>query len=325
MLRDIGWLTINRVAAHRSGTTKSPRRRIPKSSHVETKNIRRPDGTTTTISLYACDGAIGIGELDDQGELHFQPLRRKRTHRTQDKNGKYRWYNDYELPAGGDVTVRLHATTDDTRRQFNRTENLRPIPASDPDFGRLYRRRNDAESINRALDDTLWIGRAHSVGHERQTLNLLGFALMTNSLARARHRQHLPAAAKPTGHPGLYHARFVSNSVPQARDAAKRAPLVRTDHRGRHLQVVFSHLFSNPRARVGPGENSAGAGAVRLRERISRIRERGHSGSGRQRPPMAADHAVPSPILRRRAGSRRAHAGTCLIRAVSRFPGTGRS
>jgi hypothetical protein len=197
MLRDIGWLTINRVTAKRTGNTKSPRRRIPKSALVETRHIKRSDGTATTISLYACDGAIGIGELDDRGELHFRPLRRKRTHRTRDKSGKYRWYNDYELPAhlGGDVTVRLHATDEDSRRQFNRTENLRPIPASDPDFARLYRRRNDAESINRALDDTLWIGRAHSLGHERQTLNLLGFALMTNSLARARHRQRFAAIA----------------------------------------------------------------------------------------------------------------------------------
>ena len=41
----------------------------------------------------------------------------------------------------------------------NRTENVRPIPPSDPDFQRLYRRRNDAESINRALDDTLFLRR----------------------------------------------------------------------------------------------------------------------------------------------------------------------
>jgi len=84
--------------------------------------------------------------------------------------------------------VRLHATEDDTLRHFNRTENVRPIPADDPDFQRLYPRRNDAESINRNLDDTLWLRRAHSLGHQRQKLNLLGYALMTNSLARARGR-----------------------------------------------------------------------------------------------------------------------------------------
>ncbi|MEO6988811.1 MAG: hypothetical protein ABI239_09195, partial [Aquihabitans sp.] len=51
----------------------------------------------------------------------------------------------------------------------------------------LYRRRNDAESINRALDDTLWLRRAHSIGHQRQHLNLLTHALVVNSLAIWRH------------------------------------------------------------------------------------------------------------------------------------------
>ena len=67
----------------------------------------------------------------------------------------------------------------------------RPVP-----FDGLYRRRNDAESesINRALDDTLWLRRAHSIGHQRQHLNLLTFALGVNSLALHRHLRtsHLP-------------------------------------------------------------------------------------------------------------------------------------
>ena len=51
----------------------------------------------------------------------------------------------------------------------------------------MYRRRNDAESINRALDDTLWLRRAHSIGHGRQHLNLLTYALTVNALALHRH------------------------------------------------------------------------------------------------------------------------------------------
>ena len=70
--------------------------------------------------------------------------------------------------------------------------HIRPIPATDPDFARLYRRRNDAESINRALDDTLWLRRAHSVGHRRQHLNMLTHALVVNSLALNRHRRSAP-------------------------------------------------------------------------------------------------------------------------------------
>ncbi len=201
LLREFGWLSINRVTAAVAGAD-TPRRdegqREPKSAHVEDKTIQLPNGRTTTVRLYARDGAIGIGTLTDKGNLHFTPLERVRTHRNRDGNGKYRWYNDYRLPHHLDastITVRLHGTEEDTRRKFNRTENVRPIPPDDPDFARLYRRRNDAESINRGLDDSLWLGRAHSVGHDRQRLNLIGFALMVNSLARARHRKRDPVLA----------------------------------------------------------------------------------------------------------------------------------
>ena len=98
---------------------------------------------------------------------------------------------------GGQITVRLHQDEDDRRRKFNRTENVRPIPPSDPDFPRLYGRRNDSESLNRSLEDTLFLGRAHSLGWRRQKVEMLGWALMVNALTMARHRsvQDLEAAA----------------------------------------------------------------------------------------------------------------------------------
>ncbi len=46
-------------------------------------------------------------------------------------------------------------THEDRQRKFNRAENVRQIPPGDPDFETLYKRRNDAESINWHLDDTL--------------------------------------------------------------------------------------------------------------------------------------------------------------------------
>ena len=196
LLRDLGWLPVNKVTAAKA-SVKTPRRkggeRVEKSTFVEDRTITLPDGTETTIHLFAKAGAIGIGQLDDSGQMTFVELERTRTHRNADKSGKYRWYNTYRLPdhLGGDtITVRLHGTADDTARRFNRTENIRPIPPSDPDFKPLYRRRNDAESINRALDDTLWLRRAHSIGHERQHLNLITHALCVNSLALHRHARH---------------------------------------------------------------------------------------------------------------------------------------
>ncbi|MFA5786936.1 MAG: hypothetical protein WDA71_08165 [Actinomycetota bacterium] len=204
LLREQGLIPVNRVAAAEAGSDKPRRgdgRRVEKSVHVEDKSVKLADGSTVTVRLYARGGALGIGELTDRGEIHFVELKRIRTHRIPDKSGLYRWYNDYRLPeshGGGIVTVRLHATDEDAARKFNRTENVRVIPPTDPDFKTIYARRNDAESINRGLDDTLWLARAHSVGHTRQTVNLLGYALMVNGLTLLEHRrrqERLPSAA----------------------------------------------------------------------------------------------------------------------------------
>lgn len=62
--------------------------------------------------------------------------------------------------------------------------------------GRLYRRRNAAESTNRHLDDSLWLRRVPTIGHTRQLLNLLTDALGINGLALHLHRQrHAPPLA----------------------------------------------------------------------------------------------------------------------------------
>jgi hypothetical protein len=130
----------------------------------------------------------------------FTELRRVRTLRYRDRSGLYRWYSELTLPPKyGQTTilVRLDASKADAARKFNRAEHVLAIPPSDPDFKRLYGRRSDAESINRGLEDTLYWNRAHSVGHARQFLNVLGYALMVNSLALREHRrrQSLPLAA----------------------------------------------------------------------------------------------------------------------------------
>jgi hypothetical protein len=202
LLRELGLMPINRVTAAKASAKKPRRndRRVEKNVHIEDKTITLASGTTRTIRLYASGGALGIAELDDTGSQHFVPISRIRTHRNRDKNGRYRWYNDYQLPDAYEsqvITVRLHGNDEDQARKLNRTENLRPIPPGDPDFERLFPRRNDAESINRHLDDTMWLGRAHSIGHARQHLNLLGFALTVNSLALHRHlgRETPPLAA----------------------------------------------------------------------------------------------------------------------------------
>ena len=194
LLRELGLLPINRVSgsAALSKAPRSARGRYERSVHVEDRPILLGDGSVRILRLLARNGAIGIQDSTGDGSHEFVELRRLRTLRFQDKSGLYRWYNDFELPAsygGKTVTVRLHNNDEDAARKFNRTENVRPIAPSDPDFKAIYSRRSDSESINRALEDTLYLNRAHSVGHARQHVNLLGYAIMVNSLALHEHRQ----------------------------------------------------------------------------------------------------------------------------------------
>lgn len=195
LLRELGLMPVNKVTAAEKGS-KKPRRgegqRVEKIVHFEDKAVTLPDGSVKTLRLFAQGGAVGVPEFTDKGEMAFKELERKRTHRNQDKTELYRWYNDYALPeafGGGVITIRLHGDESDVSRKFNRTENIRVIAPTDPDFKKIYARRNDSESINRGLDDTLWLTRAHSVGHLRQTVNLLGYALMVNGLAMMEHQR----------------------------------------------------------------------------------------------------------------------------------------
>ena len=114
ILRDLGLLPIKGVAAAKAGSKNARRdpreRRSEKLGFAETKTVNLSDRTTKNIDLYASGGAIGIGTLNADGELHFTPLPRIRTHRNADKTG-YRWYNDHRLPdslGAGQITVRLH-------------------------------------------------------------------------------------------------------------------------------------------------------------------------------------------------------------------------
>lgn len=195
LLRELGLMPVNKVTAAEKGS-KKPRRsvgqRVEKSVHFDDKEVTLQDGSVKTLRLFARGGAVGMAEFTDSGEMVFKALERKRTHRNRDKSGLFRWYNDYALPdkfGGRTLTIRLHGDESDVARKFNRTENIRPIAPSDPDFKKIYARRNDSESINRGLDDTMWLSRAHSVGNLRQTVNLLGYALMVNGLTLMQHRR----------------------------------------------------------------------------------------------------------------------------------------
>ena len=186
------------------------------------------------MKLFARGGQLGLSELTDTGEVAFVPLERIRIHGARSKAGTYRWYSDHRLPddhGGGTITARLHGNNDDAKRKFNRTENVRPIPADDPDFDRLYARRNDAESINRHLDDDPWPPES-----------LL--------LVRSPSFRRAPTAV---------HYAPIGEFVPESASAsALPTDTITCRSSGRQAREVFSQLFcrSRPDSSVGRATHS---------------------------------------------------------------------
>jgi hypothetical protein len=112
----------------------------------------------------------------------------------------YRWYGYYRLSekyCRHVISIQFHRHEDDKRRKINRCDNLRPIPEGSKDYDRLHVLRPDAESINRGVEDSLYINRATAKGWGRQMVDLLGDARLVNAitLARCRAREHLNIAA----------------------------------------------------------------------------------------------------------------------------------
>lgn len=124
------------------------------------------------------------------------PLSRVKTTRPQLKSG--RCYNEYRVPrehGGGTVRLRLPADAEDHANGFNREEHLLAFAAGDPDYDRIYGRRNDAESGNNTLDNSMLRERAHSVGRAGIRLNLITWAAYKNAQARALYAGRAGPAA----------------------------------------------------------------------------------------------------------------------------------
>lgn len=170
---------------------------VPKTGDLDDLRVTMPDGTEQLVLISACDGWVSIKELDEIGAPHYRPLELVRLQPHQNKEGGFRWYGYYKLPAeygGKTISVRLHQNEEDARRGLNRTEVLRPIPEGSDDFTRLHVLRADAESINRSIEDSLFINRASAKGWRRLLVDQLGYARLVNAITLARCRSGTQAA-----------------------------------------------------------------------------------------------------------------------------------
>lgn len=168
----------------------------PKSALVHLLETQRPDGQHVQHPIFALDGApVIVGMVN--GREHAIKLiprkpRRDRDHPT--KAGHVRWYGEYKIPdhpglplylRGIEVRLRL----DGNRDGISISDNLRFHNEHTANFPALHGLRQDTESDNNRLKQTLWNKRAHSVGYASQTLDMLGFYLLGNLKAAIAYRQ----------------------------------------------------------------------------------------------------------------------------------------
>ncbi len=153
--------------------------------------IQRP-GPAATLDIHLLDGAPHLRDVRADGTPTLEPLERTKLIRRPNTD-HWRLYGEYRIPdhhGGGHIRIRLDRTTRDEQTGFNREEHLRPIPPTDPDHTTLYARRNDTETGNRLLDDSMLRERAHTVGRKRQLLNLTTWAALRNASAAHQHARH---------------------------------------------------------------------------------------------------------------------------------------
>ncbi len=185
LMSRLGVVVINKVHSARAATDTTDR--IVRTLPIGVWTHDRPGGTCSH-TIAAVDGALVEIDHDEQGELitvqHAQRRQIKRARRT---DGTYHFtliatiaceHGDIEL------LVSPHAQRPG---DHSRPDQLRLIPAGDDDFAVLYGLRNDSESLNSNFKRTLLVDRATSLGWQRQLLDLLGFGLLTNSLALHHH------------------------------------------------------------------------------------------------------------------------------------------
>ncbi|MFN8232208.1 MAG: hypothetical protein U0V56_01575 [Actinomycetota bacterium] len=162
----------------------------PKTIDLDDVRVALPDGREVTARIAAVNGWLCVKSIKEDGEPHFEPLPYVRIQRRRNHKG-FRFYAQVRLPAeygGKEATVRLHENEDDVRRGIPRAENVRAIPEGSADFKRLHVLRNDAESINRGIDDSFFLRRASAKGWRRVMIDLLAYARVVNAVTAARVR-----------------------------------------------------------------------------------------------------------------------------------------
>jgi len=183
LLTELGWILINKV--HPAANTEGDRT-------WRTVTLGRWEHTvgkyTCGHNLVAHNGSVLEQYIDAEGNLaHSEALPRRQIRRTRSKAGfRFSLGVDVDCPRGG-FTAWISPHTQPGDRTHRRPDQLRLIPPDDLQFSALYGLRNDSESINAEYKRTLYASRAATLGWRRQVLDLMSWAIASNSYAWAVH------------------------------------------------------------------------------------------------------------------------------------------
>lgn len=166
---------------------------MPSSSAVCTATVIGKDGRARDLQIWAYNGAYGIEVVTATTSL-FVRLDLVQIKFATNSDGTQRAYTRLEFPSdapvpealrGARVMPRLDQCDEDLKRTikgrpYNRAICVRPHPEGSEGFEAVYGVREDAESFNNLLKQSLWNKRSHSLDPDRQFLDMLAFNLNRN-------------------------------------------------------------------------------------------------------------------------------------------------
>ena len=139
--------------------------------------------------LYAAGGAIYERVVTADGSLDFVEASRHQTKRDRKSGGTWAFYARHTLTCRStdglhDWWEPLTPTQADEEHKFNRSDYLRVLPPTDPDYSRVYGMRADTESLNAQFERAFYNRRLPAWGLHNQTVVVLMAALAQNAWAR---------------------------------------------------------------------------------------------------------------------------------------------
>ncbi|MCF8526552.1 MAG: hypothetical protein K9G80_03450 [Candidatus Nanopelagicales bacterium] len=166
--------------------------RIDKRTQLRTLTHKRPNKRTCTHTLVTVGAVIYQPVLNDEGNEVLQECPVTGYTQRRNPSGEHRYYLRVQVPCKhGDLTTDLPLYHEDNSpgavHGINRGEHLRFYPPNTANFHALYSRRNDSESYHRQIKQHLTRLPAYRVN--RQSLFLLGMALVNNAATRAFEQQ----------------------------------------------------------------------------------------------------------------------------------------